>query len=295
MPTLTIAICTRNRAAALGETLDSIDALAQPADWDVELVVVDNGSTDDTGAVLAEFARRARVPVRLLLETRPGLSVARNCALQATTADVVAFTDDDCFPQADWLQCIAEHYSRQDSEAVLSGRVELYNPADLPVTINTSRKPVTITQPTMNLTSLMGCNMALSRATIERVGTFDEAFGAGGRFVSAEDTDYLYRALAAGFAMRYSPDMVVFHNHGRRAPAEREKLMRGYAIGRGAMYYKFWRLGDRLASRSMYWDLRQSVKTVLRWRTDAESRRLCLRDFVFVLRGFFQAVRSYRA
>lgn len=295
MPTLTIAICTRNRAAALGETLNSIDALVPPDGWEVELRVVDNGSTDNTAAVLAEFARCAHLPVHLSLENRPGLSAARNCALRAMTADVVAFTDDDCFPQADWLQSIAAHFSRPGAEAVLSGRVELYNPADLPVTINTSRIPLTITQPTMNLTSLMGCNMVLSRTAIERIGEFDESFGAGGRFVSAEDTDYLYRALVAGFAMRYSPDLVVFHNHGRRAPEEREKLMRGYAIGRGAMYYKFWKLGDRLALRSMYWDLRQSLKNALSRRTDAESRRLCRRDFAFVLLGFFQAVHSYRA
>lgn len=292
-PSLCVAICTRNRAGSLGLTLSSLSALNMPAGWSVEFVLVDNGSTDDTQTVLGSFAASADLPVRVVHELRPGLSAARNAALRSTRADVIAFTDDDCLPHADWLLQLCAHFSAAGAAQVVGGRVELHDPADLPITINTSTEARLIERPSMNLTSIMGCNFAFRREVVERIGAFDEQLGAGARFISAEDTDFLYRALKSGFRLAYDPRIAVRHNHGRRTEADRTKLMRGYAIGRGAMYCKHWLAKDPLALRSMVWDLRDSIKASFDSRHTKAHHKLCRSQLWQVCVGFLQAWPCY--
>jgi len=291
-PSLCVAICTRNRAGSLSLTLSSLRALDMPAGWSVEIVLVDNGSTDDTQTVLGSFASSTDLRVCVVHEPRPGLSAARNAALRSTRADVIAFTDD-CLPQADWLLQLCAHFSAAGAAQVVGGRVELHDPADLPITINTSTETRLIERPSMNLTSIMGCNFAFHREVVERIGAFDEQLGAGARFISAEDTDFLYRALKGGFRLAYDPRIAVRHNHGRRTEADRTKLMRGYAIGRGAMYCKHWLAKDSLALRSMFWDLRDSIKASVDRRHTPTHRRLCRSQLWQVCMGFLQAWPRY--
>lgn len=294
-PSICVAICTRNRANSLNLTLSSLNALTIPKGWSIEYAFVDNGSTDNTRAVLADFASSAPLHANIVSELRPGLSAARNAALRATRADFIAFTDDDCLPEPDWLLQICTHFSSSEGTAdLVGGRVELYDSTDLPITINTSTQARVIEQASMNLTSIMGCNFAFHRKVFEDIGMFDEQLGAGARFVSAEDTDFLYRALRAGFRIAYEPKIVVRHNHGRRTETEREKLMRGYAIGRGALYCKHWRAGDPLALRSMVWDVRESLlASVDRHRAPAH-RKLCRSQAAQVIQGFLQALPHYK-
>lgn len=293
-PTICVVICTRNRAGSLDLSLSSLNALEVPMGWMVECVLVDNGSTDDTPTVLGRFAASCPLQVRVVTEPQPGLSAARNAALRSTHADVIAFTDDDCLPQADWLLQLCAHFSQPDASPLVGGRVELYDPADLPITINTSTVARLIERPSMNLTSIMGCNFAFRREIVERIGLFDERLGAGAQFISAEDTDFLYRALKGGLRLAYDPTITVQHKHGRRTESDRGKLMRGYAIGRGAMYCKHWLARDPLALRSLFWDLRDSLKASFDSRHTRIHRKLCLNQLWQVCMGFVQAWPLYR-
>lgn len=118
---ITVAICTRNRARLLARTLDSLVGLTPtPAEW--TLLVVDNGSTDDTAAVCDAFADR--LPLRRLSEQRPGLSNARNRALEAASGDHLVFTDDDVTVERDWLAAFAAATSRWPQAAVFGGPIE---------------------------------------------------------------------------------------------------------------------------------------------------------------------------
>src|SRR5262252_9165595 len=94
---LSVLIATRNRASAIASCLSSIAAaFANASPIEAEIVVVDNGSTDDTAAVLQAWSNAGGVPVKPLHEPQKGKSRALNRALGAAQGEILAFTDDDC-------------------------------------------------------------------------------------------------------------------------------------------------------------------------------------------------------
>lgn len=122
MKTFSVAICTRNRAALLERTAIAVLEQNYPKDR-YELLVVDNGSTDDTAHVAAGLAAGAPVPVRLISEPQLGVSRARNRAAQEAQFEFLAYLDDDTIPARSWLKAfdaaIEEH-----GALVVGGRVE---------------------------------------------------------------------------------------------------------------------------------------------------------------------------
>lgn len=105
---VTVAICTRNRARALDRTLDSLTALELPVSLQWELLVVDNVSDDDTAASLRKYAER--LPLRVVVEPRIGLSHARNAAIADARGVYIAWIDDDVIVDAAWLRAYTEAF-----------------------------------------------------------------------------------------------------------------------------------------------------------------------------------------
>lgn len=233
---VSLVICTRNRADRLARTLDAVAQLAFAGPW--EAVLVDNGSTDGTDQALARFAEGSGLNVTLLHEPRPGLSHARNAGWRGARGAIVAFTDDDCYPAADFLAETVRCFAEADV-AFVGGRVLLYDNEDLPVTIQLLERRVPVPAASYVRSGLIhGANFAFRRAVLECIGGFDPLLGAGAPLHSSEDWDALIRAIAAVFAGAYDPGPVVFHHHGRRSVAEMKRVKAGYDIGRGAVYAK---------------------------------------------------------
>lgn len=117
---ITVAICTRNRAPSLARTLESfIDVDPPTCSW--ELLVVDNGSSDDTGKVISSFTNR--LPVRGVVEPTPGLSNARNRAVTEAQGDYMVWTDDDVLVDRRWLVAYEEAFARWPDAALFGGRI----------------------------------------------------------------------------------------------------------------------------------------------------------------------------
>jgi GT2 family glycosyltransferase len=133
--------------------------------------------------------------------------------------------------------------------------VELHDPLDFPISIRTSRTREALTSAHQIPALMVGCNMAFRRTTVDAVGEFDVTLGAGTPAGSAEDTDYLYRALLLGLRIEYVPDVLVAHNHGRRCAEEVAQLKRSYARGRGALLTKYLLRADRGMAYCAYYDL----------------------------------------
>src|SRR5690349_3614302 len=98
---VSVVVSTRNRSEALRRCLMCFTAVKSPGPW--ELVIVDNGSSDNTSEVVAEFARTAAFRVLLVTEPRRGLGRARNAGIKVSSGDIIAFTDDDCYVSSDYL------------------------------------------------------------------------------------------------------------------------------------------------------------------------------------------------
>ena len=254
-PAISLVVCTRDRGARLEPALAALARLACRRPW--ELVLVDNGSRDDTRARLDAFAAPAPIAARVVSEPRPGLGRARNAGVLASRGAVVAFTDDDCYPAPDYLDAVLAVF---DDPAVgyMGGRITLHDRTDDPVT--TRDVAVATPLPAGSFVPaglIQGANMAARREVLTAVGLFDPELGAGTPFCN-EDVDFAARASAAGYAGGYFPGPCVAHHHRRRSPGAVGRLRADYDRGRGAYYAK--QLLDGPArgayARALYWSLR---------------------------------------
>ncbi|RRH95977.1 glycosyltransferase [Mesorhizobium tamadayense] len=259
-PQVSFIVCTRDRMAVLEACIGSIQAacLAHPA-FAAELVVVDNGSRDGTAGYLSALAGRSAIPLTAISEPRPGLAAARNAGLARARGRVLVFVDDDCRLERGYLVDLERHYASGEKWLIRGGRVEIGDARDLPFTIKRCDKRERLTQAIHPGGFVLGCNMTMHRDVAARIGPFDERFGAGGALRSAEDTDYLVRAMLAGIPVEYVPDMTIFHHHGRRDRKAVDRLHRDYHFGNGALCLKHFRRAPWLL-RHFYWAVRAALR-----------------------------------
>lgn len=241
MPTqVTVAICTRDRSDSLRRTLVRLGQMHVLPGLSWELIIVDNGSTDDTADVARSFS--TTLPIRYLREDAPGLANARNAALRNARGDVIAFTDDDCLVDDEWLTTLYRSFTADPDLACIGGRVELHDPTDLPITVQTERVYQRVHFGSTRL--VIGANMAFARWAMDRIGRFDGRFGPGAPFLAADDLDYVHRLLRRGLKIMYDPALLVHHAHGRKSQEAARAIQRSYSIAGGAFYGKYLLLGD---------------------------------------------------
>jgi glycosyltransferase involved in cell wall biosynthesis len=256
---VTIITCTVKRPAGLKKTLDSMaEAIRNAPEMSAEVIVVDNGSTDNTQDVIAQWMKSVPFPVQSLREPRPGASFARNAGIRVAKGRILVVTDDDCCLNPDYLTVLKRYYDQDTGLVVRGGRVELGDPADLPLTIKLDDQIARMTDITFPGGFLLGCNMTMKREVIDKIGLFDERFGPGSAFNGGEDTDYLYRAFRAGIPVEYVPDMTVKHFHGRRDKATIIRLDHLYHMANGAVFAKH--ITDKKLLRHFYWDCKNFIR-----------------------------------
>lgn len=262
-------ICTRNRPQALLACLRSIaltvrharDQTPLPGGQDIqsaEILVIENGSLPahrlDEGAV----AQASDGMARLFRHPAGNLSQARNLGLAEARGLLLAFTDDDCLLEADWLVDALRHWRQATRPFLIGGRVRLDDPTDLPFTVRDHPLAQVYECRFPPGGFIQGCNFILTRETARYIGSFDPRFGAGAIFRSGEDTDYTIRAHAAGVVVAYVPDMGVRHRHGRKTRDEVDQLNRDYAFGNGAILAKHL-LRQRWLLRHLGWTMRSAL------------------------------------
>lgn len=216
---VTVVICTRNRAASLDRVLHSVQALAAPATW--ELLVVDNGSDDETQAVIARHAQA--LPVRTVVEPTPGLSNARNRGIVEARGDWILWTDDDVQIAPGWLAGYVAALRRWPEAAVLGGRIipVLEEPApswfrdstDLLNLLLAARDfgdaPCRLSVESDMLP--FGANFAV-RTDVQRRHPYDPSLGVGpGMRRVGEETAVIRAILQAGDVGYWVPEAVVRH------------------------------------------------------------------------------------
>lgn len=210
-PSVSIIICTRNRAESLRETLAAMRQVQVPAGWEVELLVVDNGSTDHTAAVVRQFSDTPW-PLHYVLESRVGLTKARNTGLRLSKGDMILFTDDDVRPCQEWIAGMCEPLVSGRADAVVGGvsiAPHLLRPWMKPQHRSWLASTEQISPENPNC--MVGANMGFSRAVLEKVPGFDERLGAG-QLGSGDDTFFACQLREAGYRIVSVFDVLVEHH-----------------------------------------------------------------------------------
>jgi GT2 family glycosyltransferase len=262
---LSIIIASYNRAESLLKFLRELSHQVVPDGVTWEAVIVDNNSTDGTKSAIAPLIEENPQRNRYLLESRQGKSIALNTGLRAASGDVMVFSDDDCIPDPKWLATIAQEFTSDPSLGALGGRVELFDKQDKTVTIRTCMERTLISSSDQLFSLLIGANMAIHRRVFEAVGQFDPFLGPGSRIGAVmEDLDILYRIFRGKFKILYSPDILVYHNHGRTTEEQLQALNHKYVVGRGAFYCKHILGGDLNVLKMAYWETSSLAKSLLK-------------------------------
>lgn len=231
-PFITVALCTHNHADRLVRTLADLHQLRAP-DRPWEFLVIDNGSSDSTPALLAaEEWRPAGVEVRVVREEKLGLSNARNRALLEARGEYLLFMDDDETPDPEWLRAHEAAMAGHRPDA-LGGRIDvLFEDGARPGWLQDEllgflgkldHGPARWLTETS--TPIYGGNFAFIREVFQRIGDFDAKLGRmGSANIGGEDVEMHRRLLAHGFRIRWVPEAII--NHRIQTP----KLRRGYFL-----------------------------------------------------------------
>jgi hypothetical protein len=125
-------ICSRNRSRALISCLESISVtISRSPDLDAEMIVVDNNSTDDTGARLDSWCARTELKIKVVRQVLGGVAASKNAGIRAASGRLLVFTDDDCRVDPNYLADLWSHFRFDKSPVIRGGRVELGDEGDL--------------------------------------------------------------------------------------------------------------------------------------------------------------------
>jgi GT2 family glycosyltransferase len=216
-PTVSVVICAYNAAATIDECLRHTCALDYPG---LDIVVVDDGSTDETAAIVGRHPR-----ARLVAIAHAGLSTARNEGLRATSGELIAYLDADAYPTPEWPYYLALAFDGPNVAA--AGGPNLAPPSDPPgaqLVAHAPGGPVHVLLSDDRAEHVPGCNMAFWREALVNLGGFDAVFETAG-----DDVDVCWRLLDRGWEIGFHPAAFVWHH--RRATA-RAYLRQQCAYGR---------------------------------------------------------------
>jgi GT2 family glycosyltransferase len=240
-PSVTVAVCTRDRPARLSQCLAALESIDYPDDR-LELLVVDNAPSDDATRTLVH----SRPRFRYVVEPRPGLDWARNRAVLEAHGDIVAFTDDDVVVDRGWVRALASVFVHERDAMCVTGLVvpdALDTPAQVLferyggfgrgyarvyATAVGSRSAASQHGGTGKFGT--GANMAFRRSAFDRVGFFDPALDVGTETNGGGDLEMFFRIIKAGQLLVYEPRAVVRHQH-RRDYGQLRKQLTDHGIG----------------------------------------------------------------
>lgn len=213
-PRMSVVVCSFNGEATIRDTLDCLQSIDYP---DYEVIMVDDGSTDSTAVIAGDYE------VQLISTENRGLSNARNTGWMQASGEIIAYIDDDAYPDEHWLKFLAYTYMTGDFAAV-GGQ----SPAPAgggfiaDCVANAPGRPVHVLLSDTEAEHIPGCNMSFKRSVLEEVGGFDPVYRAAG-----DDVDICWRIMDRGWRVGYQASAVTWH-HCRNSIRAYWKQQHGY-------------------------------------------------------------------
>lgn len=220
-PTFTVILATRNRTAVLATALEGLLRQDTGGQFTYDIVVADNGSTDETAALVRQAQVRSAVPIGYLFEPRPGKPFALNTAIAQARGEILAFTDDDIIAGTQWLAGLRRAFAETSADAV-AGRVL---PQWEGITPGHDTEQIIAHVGTIGCLDFgeerlqmspgadrywwVGSNIAVRREVLQRCGAFDV------RLIRGQDVELFARLRRRGAAIVYEPSALLHHRIGK--------------------------------------------------------------------------------
>ncbi len=267
MQKISAIVCTYNRCESLRDTLQALRDQVVGDGVQLDIIVVDNNSTDQTKRVVEEAAIVSVWPIRYLFEPQQGLCYARNQGIREARGDVLAFTDDDVIPESNWVQALVDTFANDHIDCV-GGKVlpmwlsapPAWLAADrggdlwgMLAMLDHDQEIRLMDRPSQNF--IFGANMAFRAKVFHDVGMFRTDLGPKGHVaLRGDDTEIVDRIFQAGKRIVYTPHAVVRH----KVPAERmnKAYFRQWKFHAGRSLARFSGVQDRHLS---IWAIRECV------------------------------------
>lgn len=202
-PRVSVVVCSYNGSRTIGQTCDHLVRLDYP---DYEVIIVNDGSTDATGKIVAEY------PFRVITLENGGLSRARNVGMNEATGEIVAYIDDDAYPDPHWLRYLAWRFMTSDHAGVGGPNLP---PAGAGMTAdciaNAPGGPTHVLLDDVTAEHIPGCNMAFRRDRLMAIGGFDQRFR-----IAGDDVDLCWRLMEKGWTIGFHAGAFVWHHRRNR-------------------------------------------------------------------------------
>jgi glycosyltransferase involved in cell wall biosynthesis len=224
-PRVSVVVCSYNGSRTIRTCLEHVVRLDYP---NYEIIVVDDGSTDATPRIALEYG------ARLISTDNHGLSSARNTGMEAASGEIVAYIDDDAYPDQHWLTYLARTF--MTTKYVGVGGPNLPPRGDGPIAdcvANAPGGPIHVLLSDREAEHIPGCNMAFRKANLQAIGGFDPQFRTAG-----DDVDVCWRLQQRGWVLGFNPAAMVWH-HRRNSVGAYWRQQRGYGRAE-AMLEKKW-------------------------------------------------------
>jgi len=212
-PAISVVVCTYNGSRTLRNCLEGLKVLEYP---NHEVIVVDDGSTDDSADIARQY------PVRLIRQSNKGLSSARNTGMNAASGEIIAYLDDDAWPDPHWLQYLAWTYMNTDYAAVGGPNIPPEDGAIAECVANSPGGPAHVMVSHRDAEHIPGCNCSFRTRELRAIGGFDVQFRTAG-----DDVDVCWRLLERGGKIGFHAGAMVWH-HRRASVRAYLKQQMGY-------------------------------------------------------------------
>lgn len=205
-PMISVVICTHNDGGTIRETIEGILDQTYP---NFELILVNDGSNDETVEIASEYT------LRLITVPQGGLSRARNIGLKAAKGEIIAYIDGDAYPDPNWLEYLAHTFITTDHVGVGGPNIAPHSDGWIARCVDYSPGgPNHVLFSDQVAEHIPGCNMAFRKEALEAIQGFDEQF-----WIAGDDVDICWKLQRSGGTLGFHPGAIVWHHCRNRVRA----------------------------------------------------------------------------